>query len=116
MTCASNGCKQCLLHGDLSQEIYMTLPDGVTAPMPNRVCKLHKSLYGLKQASREWNIKLTQFLLSQGCVQSKHYYTMFTQRTSDAFLVLLVYVDDIIVASNSFQLINQLKNTLHQTF
>lgn len=54
------------LHGDLHEEIYMEPPPGLDVQGQDVVCKLQKSLYGLKQASREWNAKLTQFLLAQG--------------------------------------------------
>ncbi|GJW04891.1 uncharacterized mitochondrial protein-like protein [Tanacetum coccineum] len=55
------------LHGDLDEEVYMTLPSGYNKKVfPNAVCKLKKSLYGLKQANRQWFTKLTTFLLSLG--------------------------------------------------
>ncbi|GJU27518.1 retrovirus-related pol polyprotein from transposon TNT 1-94 [Tanacetum coccineum] len=55
------------LHGDLNEEIYMQVPSGYKKFLPpNTVCKLKKSLYGLKQANRQWHIKLTTFLLLLG--------------------------------------------------
>lgn len=58
------------LYGDLHGEVHMVLPQEFSSPKPNLVCKLQKSLYGLKQASRQWNYKLTSALLSYGFVTS----------------------------------------------
>ncbi|KAJ8703697.1 hypothetical protein PYW08_016864 [Mythimna loreyi] len=62
--------KTAFLYGELEEDIYMIIPDGVKAPA-NKICKLNKSLYGLKQASRCWNQKFTNFLLKFGFVQSQ---------------------------------------------
>lgn len=59
------------LPGDLSEEVYMKVSPGILNP-GNKVCRLLKSLYGLKQASTQWFSKLSNALLSQGFTQSKN--------------------------------------------
>jgi hypothetical protein len=86
------------LHGDLEEDVYMTIPDGVVHNKPGQVCKLLKSLYGLKQASRMWYEKLTSLLIQEGYTQSTSDYSLFTLTTSTDFTALLVYVDDVILA------------------
>nr|GEZ61604.1 hypothetical protein [Tanacetum cinerariifolium]GEZ62660.1 hypothetical protein [Tanacetum cinerariifolium] len=54
------------LHGYINEEIYMVPPEGYTKASAGQVCKLSKSLYGLKQASRQWNHELTKFLVNLG--------------------------------------------------
>jgi len=65
------------LHGDLHEEIYMKLPQGRTSNMPNAVCKFKKSLYGLKQASRQWYAKFTEVLYARGYKHSSNDYSLF---------------------------------------
>ena len=81
------------LHGDLDEEVYMEVPKGIPNPS-NKVCKLRKSLYGLKQASRQWFSKLSQTLLSLGYQQSKYDYSLFISKSSfKEFLInFFVYI------------------------
>nr|GEU85241.1 ribonuclease H-like domain-containing protein [Tanacetum cinerariifolium] len=89
------------LYGDLEETVYMTLPPGYFPANETKVCKLNKSLYGLKQSLRQWNSKLTVSLLENDFVQSKINYSLFTKSFGNVFIALLVYVDDIIITGNS---------------
>lgn len=106
------------LNGILQEEVYMELPLGYinTTGIRNLVCKLGKSIYGLRQASREWFAKLTTFLLEVGYVQSKTDYSMFTYQRNDIYVVVLIYVDDILLSGNDAATINVLKHLLDVQF
>jgi hypothetical protein len=104
------------LHGELHETVYMKVPPGVTPPKPGQVCKLLKSLYGLKQASRQWFEKLTTFLYAHGFTQATSDHTLFIKSTASSFTALLVYVDDIILAGTSLIVFDELKFALDQTF
>ena len=99
----------------------MSLPPGYTCRegehLPtNAMCRLHKSTYGLKQASRQWFHKFSNDLLSEGFVQSTSDHTLFTKHQDTSFLALLIYVDDIIIASNDQLVVDTLKHTLNCKF
>lgn len=102
------------LHGSLNEEVYMRIPEGVSAPK-GHVCKLKKSLYGLKQASRQWFARLVEELKFQGFTLSKNDYSLFIKKNDSDITILAVYVDDIITGSNE-QTIAELKAHLHHTF
>lgn len=93
------------LNGDLDEEIYMNLPPGYTPKSgetlpPNAVCRLHKSLYSLKQASRQWFLKFSSTLLQLGFHKSFTDHTLFVRNVAGKYVAVLVYVNDIIIASN----------------
>lgn len=104
------------LHGDLLEDVYMQVPPGLEVSDPNLVCKLQKSLYGLKQASRQWNAKLTDTLIQSGYVQSKADYSLFTKKDSTSFTAILVYVDDLVLAGNDLTEIHAIKSLLDRKF
>ena len=119
------------LNGELEETVYMEIPDGfqlqgelvaaIEAAQPSGnnsklVCKLQKSLYGLKQASRQWNAKLTECLTKHGYSQSKADYSLFTKQDTLGFIAILVYVDDILIASSCDVLEKQLKQLLASSF
>ncbi|XP_056688696.1 uncharacterized mitochondrial protein AtMg00810-like, partial [Spinacia oleracea] len=104
------------LHGYIDEEVYIKPPPGYLKAQPGQVCKLKRSLYGLRQASRQWNKELNKFLISLNFQQSKQDYSLFT-RTHDAeFLVILVYVDDILITGTSKAQIEEVKVALDTAF
>ncbi|XP_023735653.2 uncharacterized mitochondrial protein AtMg00810-like [Lactuca sativa] len=109
------------LNGDLDEEVYMQLPQGYTPSAIHSanntlVCKLHKSSYGLRQASRQWYSKFSSFLISQGFIQSKADYSLFYKGVGKNYVALLVYVDDIVLTGASISEINAIKESLSNTF
>lgn len=106
------------LHGNLSEEVYMELPLGYQrqSSVVPLVCRLIKSIYGLKQASREWFTKLTTSLLSIGYTHSLLDYSLFILKTDSTFLAVVVYVDDILITGNDMTEIQGLKYHLDKEF
>lgn len=99
--------KTAFLHGELEEVIYMSQPEGYEVEgREDWVYLLKKSLYGLKQSPRQWNQKFNDFMISRG----------FTRSSVDSCVYLLLYVDDMLVASKSMQEIKILKKDLGTVF
>nr|XP_016460895.1 PREDICTED: uncharacterized mitochondrial protein AtMg00810-like [Nicotiana tabacum] len=92
------------LHGDLNEEVYMQVPPGLVLEKPGLVCKLNKSLYGLKHASRQWYAKLTEALYSRGYTHSMYDYSLFYKRNGSDSVYIAVYVDDVLFLHEQFKI------------
>jgi len=80
------------------------------------VCHLNKSLYGLKQVSRQWFAKFSIVIQAAGFIQSKADYSLFTCTKGKSLTTLLIYVDDILITGNDPIAISSLKQFLHNCF
>ncbi|KAL4586016.1 hypothetical protein LXL04_010646 [Taraxacum kok-saghyz] len=104
------------LHGDLHEEVYMKIPEGFSKEGDTRVCRLRKSLYGLRQASRNWYQKFTMSLTRMGFVQSHADASLFIFNKGGVFVTALIYVDDVIKAGNDLSKIEHTKQHIDQQF
>lgn len=95
----------------------MDPPPGFDEHFGSKVCKLKKSLYGLKQFPRAWFERLTQSVKNQGYVQAQSDHTMFIKHFDDGkIVILIVYVDDIILIGDNVTEMDRLKKSLALEF
>ena len=104
------------LNGSLEEEIYMEQPEGYVQPGKRHlVCKLKKSLYGLKQSPRCWNTAFRQYMESIGFKQSTADPCVYIQ-IADTITIVAVYVDDLIVITKTPEEMMRIKETLATQF
>ena len=109
--------KTAFLNGELEEEVYMTQPEGFISEKGNHlVCKLKKSIYGLKQASRQWYMKFHNIITSFGFEENIVDQCIYIKVSGSKFTFLVLYVDDILLASNNLGLIRETKRFLSQNF
>ena len=109
--------KTAFLNGELDSEIYMEQPDGyIDKQRPNMVCKLQKSIYGLKQSARCWNLSIDRFLKASGYTQSDADPCIYSKLKDSSLMIIALYVDDILLASNDLNLLEAEKNVLQTKF
>ena len=102
--------KIAFLSGDIDEELYMMQPKGFVDPKDaNKVCKLQRSIYGLKQASRSWNQHFDKVIKSFGFIQTYGEACIYKKVSGSSVAFLILYVDDILLIGNDVDLLNSVK-------
>jgi hypothetical protein len=109
--------KSAFLNGVIKEEVYVRQPLGFENPKyPNRVYKLSKAVYGLKQALRLGMLGLRHFLLEHVYVMGSVDKTLFTLKHVTDFLLILIYVNDIIFGGSSYTLVSTFQEIMENEF
>ncbi|CAI7750291.1 unnamed protein product [Closterium sp. NIES-54] len=107
--------KKAFLYGRLKEEVYMKQPPGFDDDS-DRVCKLKRTIYGLKQSPRAWYMRIDEHLLSLGFVRSECDHALYVLNKDEKKLVLLLYIDDLLLVLDSKTLAADVKTKLDAEF
>ena len=109
--------KTAFLNGNVEEELYMVQPEGFIDPKDaGKVCKLQRSIYGLKQASRSWNLRFDEVIKGFGFVQNGYEVCLYKKVSGSSVAFLVLYVDDILLIGNDVELLNKVKEYLNKSF
>uniref|UniRef100_A0A2N9H2E5 CCHC-type domain-containing protein n=1 Tax=Fagus sylvatica TaxID=28930 RepID=A0A2N9H2E5_FAGSY len=110
--------KTAFLHGNLEEEIFMVQPEGFKQlGTENLVCRLKKSLYGLKQSPRQWYKRFDSYMIQIGYTRCEYDCCVYVRILEDgSFIFLLLYVDDMLIVAKSMCEVNRLNSLLHKEF
>jgi hypothetical protein len=105
--------KTAYLNGHLEEEVYMEIPEGFEQHgSKNKVCKLERSLYGLRQSGRSWNTELDRRLKKQGLRRSGKDPCVYYQNTNEGLIIVVVYVDDLVLIAETSDGMEKLKKSV----
>ena len=111
--------KTAFLNAPIDCELYVEQPKGFEqtgAKGEKLVCKLNRSLYGLKQSGRNWNNLLHSHLVEQGFQQSAADHCVYNRQSGKELTIVIIWVDDIIIASTNDPILMSVKKSLSQRF
>ena len=109
--------KTAFLNSFLEEEVYISQPeDFVSNDRPNLVCRLKKSIYGLKQASRSWNIRFDVTIKEFGFIKNMDEPCVYKKTSGSALVFLVLYVDDILLIENDIPILQSVKLWLSNKF
>jgi hypothetical protein len=94
------------LNGNLEEDVYMIQPEDFVDPNnAGKICKLKKSIYGLKQASRSWNIHFDEAIKGFGLRQNDEEPCVYKKESGSTVVFLILYVDDILLIGNDIPIL-----------
>ena len=109
--------KTTFLNGDLDEDVYMEHPTGFTeVGKEHLVCKLNKSIYGLKQTSRQWYLKFDRIITQNGFKENTIDKCIYLRVNGSSYIFLVLYVDDTLLASNDSDFFIETKHMLSTHF
>jgi hypothetical protein len=109
--------KMTFLNGNLTEDVYMTQPNGFVDPKHvGKICKLQKSIYGLKQASRSWNLCFDEVVKGFGFIKNVEESCVYKKISESIVVFLVLYVDDILLIGNDIPMMETVKSSLRKSF
>src|SRR5665213_3374868 len=108
--------KTAFLNGDLNEEIYMTVPEGIDHDLTSAVCRLNRTLYDLKQSPQMWNQKIDQYLINQRYIQLHADHSLYIRRSQSELAIIALYVDDLLILSDTIETMLKVKLALSNKF
>ena len=109
--------KTTFLNGNLTEDVYMMQPEGFVDPTnAGKICKLQKSIYGLKQASRSWNICFDEVVKGFGFIKNEEEACVYKKESGSYVAFLILYVDDILLIGNNIPMLESVKTSLKNSF
>ncbi len=109
--------KTAFLNGELDEEIYMKQPVGfIQKESETKVCRLLRSIYGLKQSSRQWYIRFHNAVIAHGFTVIHEDHCVYRMSSENMFVIMTLYVDDIMIAGNNLRYLTDVKAWLATNF
>lgn len=110
--------KTAFLNGDLNEEIYMTVPEGIDHDVTSSsaMCRLNRTLYGLKQSPRMWNQKIDQYLINQRYIRLHADHSLYIRRSQSELAIIALYIHDLLILADTMETMSKVKLALSNEF
>ena len=109
--------KTTFLNGNLQEDVYMIQPEVfISSQHPNKVCKLHRSIYGLKQASKSWSIRFDEAVRSYDFIKNEDEPCVYKKVSGSVITFMVPYVEVILIIGNDVRMMTTVKAWLSKNF